>query len=546
MKRRIVSGGSTITMQTIRLFRKPKARTLWEKTVEIILATRLELKYSKDEILSLYLSHAPYGGNIVGIETAAWRYFGTSSHQLSWAEAATLAVLPNSPALVHPGRNRQILLQKRNRLLRKLLNYGWIDSTTCALSLAEQIPEEPNPIPQMAPHLLDRFCRMANGQVSKTTIRAPLQQKVTEVVELNHAKLALNEIHNAAALVIEVETGNVLAYVGNCGNKGEKLHNNEVDIIVSPRSTGSLLKPLLFAALLNEGKILPGSLVPDIPMNLSGFSPLNFDGQFEGVVKASQALSKSLNVPLVCMLQEYGIERYHHLLRSLGMRTLKFGAEHYGLALILGGAEGDLEEMTNIYASLARVLNHYCQSGLYYSIDYRSPNYFSNYPPKARSANREPDIFYASAIYYPFKAMEEVNRPDEEIGWKQFGSSRRIAWKTGTSFGYKRHHSNYKSLPTFGKGCELSGKKSMDLIYPREATKIFVPVSLKGEKGRVVFEAVHSNPKATIYWHLDHDFLAVTTRIHQVSLSPASGNHLLTLVDENGEEIIRHFTTLEP
>ena len=128
----IVSGGSTITMQTIRLFRKGKPRTVTEKFLEMIMATRLELTKSKTEILALYVSHAPYGGNVVGLEAASWRYFGTSSDHLSWAEAATLAILPNSPALVHPGRNREILLQKRNRLLHKIFRLGWIDETTLA------------------------------------------------------------------------------------------------------------------------------------------------------------------------------------------------------------------------------------------------------------------------------------------------------------------------------------------------------------------------------------------------------------------------------
>ena len=191
----------------------------------------------------------------------------------------------------------------------------------------------------------------------------------------HHNRHKYNEIHNASAIIIEVETGNILAYVGNCGYPRERNHANEVDIIISPRSTGSLLKPLLFAAMIDDGKLLPGSLVADIPVNLGGFSRRNFNGQFEGAVPAGRALSRSLNVPAVQLLKQYGTGRFHHLIRSLGMKTLSKPPEYYGFSLILGGAEGTLEEMTNIYASLSRVLNHYGETGEYFTRDYRKANY---------------------------------------------------------------------------------------------------------------------------------------------------------------------------
>ena len=680
--KKVVSGGSTITMQTIRLSRKNKPRTVWEKMVEIVLATRLELKFSKDEILTLYVSHAPYGGNVVGIEAAAWRYFGTSSEKLSWAEASTLAVLPNSPTLVHPGRNREILLGKRNALLKRLAGLGWIDSTTLQASLAEGIPEKPIPMPKYAPHLLDRFCREHPGSVSMTTLDVTLQTQVAELVERHHNMLQYNEIHNAAALILEVETGNVLAYAGNCGYPLERTHGNEVDIITSPRSTGSLLKPLLYAAMLDDGKLLPASLVPDVPLNLDGFAPVNFDGHFEGAVPAGKALSRSLNVPAVQMLRTYGVERFHHLIRSLGMKTVNQTAGYYGLSLILGGAEGNLEEMTNIYATFSRILKHYGRSGLYYKDDYRPPNYLLSKQSRHDPGSHEAGLFNASSIWYTYRAMEEVNRPEEETGWRQFRSSRRIAWKTGTSFGYrdgwaigtspdyvvgvwvgnadgegrpgltgiavaapllfdifrilpssrwfepptdemipaavcrasgylagpdcpdpdtvkiplngmksppcpfhrlvhlsenrrfrvntdccspdsmvhlswfvlppiqewyyKKRHADYISLPPFKKGCEPVNQKTMDLIYPREEVKVFIPVELSGNKGRVIFEAVHNNPEAVIYWHLDNRYVAATRHIHQIELLPEPGNHVLILVDETGEELVRHFQVVEP
>jgi len=436
-KGKVISGGSTLSMQTVRLFRNGKPRTVLEKQIEIIMTLRLELARSKREILSLYTAHAPYGGNVVGIEAASWRYFGTGSSQLSWAEASLLAVLPNAPSLMHPGRNREALLYKRNRLLQKLFELGWIDHTMLITSLAEKIPDKPNPLPALAPHMLSRIWKAYPGSMIRTTIDRNLQSSVFHIIETHHNRHKFNEIHNAAGIVLEVETGNILAYIGNCGYPSEKQHGNDVDIIQSLRSTGSLLKPLLYSAMMDDGKLLPGSLIADIPINMAGFSPQNFNGDFGGAVAASSALSRSLNVPAVQLLKQYGVDRFHHLIRSLGMKTVDKPASWYGLSLILGGAEGTLEEMTNVYASLSRVLKHYGQSGNYLTNDYREACYTQNTGYVIQDTVAQPEIFNASSIWYTYQSMIEVNRPDEETGWQYFGSSRKIAWKTGTSFGYR-------------------------------------------------------------------------------------------------------------
>ena len=433
---RIVSGGSTITMQTIRLSRKSKSRTFLEKCIEIVLATRLELRLSKEEILSLYTGNAPYGGNVIGINAAAWRYYGTACENLSWAEAATLAVLPNSPSLVHPGRNRTRLLEKRDLLLKRLLNIGYIDSTTLKLACSEPIPDQPVAMPRRAPQLLDRLGREGQGEF-KTTIDGKLQEKATEIIVRHNKILKYNKIHNLAALIVEVETGNILSYIGNIAGQVSGEHGDEVDIIRSPRSTGSILKPILYAAMLDEGMILPSSLVPDIPLNLSGFAPQNFDGHFEGAVPAGRALSRSLNVPAVGMLRDYGTERFHRLLKSLGINTLTKSSEHYGLSLILGGAEGSLEDLVSLYACFSRVLIHYSKTGLYYTSDFRSLNLDCEERVVLAEGREEAGPMSASALWYTYLAMNEVNRPEEETGWKYFRSARKIAWKTGTSFGYR-------------------------------------------------------------------------------------------------------------
>ena len=214
--KKIISGGSTLSMQVIRLARKNKNRTVMEKMIEMILSTRLELGHSKDEILALYGAHAPFGGNVVGLEAACWRYFGRGSEELSWSEAALLAVLPNNPSLIHLGKNRQRLIDKRNRLLERLARSGKFDELTLDLAKSEPIPENPLSLPRMAPHLLDRVLKEGNGQRRiKSTLDQQLQLRTSQIISDHHQRLKGNQIFNAAAVVVDVKSGNVLAYVGN-------------------------------------------------------------------------------------------------------------------------------------------------------------------------------------------------------------------------------------------------------------------------------------------------------------------------------------------
>jgi len=684
--KKIISGGSTLTMQAIRLSRKGKPRNVFEKLKEIILATRLEVRYSKKNILSLYVSNAPFGGNVVGIDAASWRYYGRAPDELSWAETATLAVLPNAPSLIYPGKNQNKLLVKRNRLLNKLYNKGIIDSITCELSKLEPLPGKPLPLPQNAPHLLTKSYKENKGERIKTTLDGSLQDRINKIIENHHKILKHNEIHNVAAIVVDVETGNVLAYIGNTKNPDNPEYGSEVDVITAPRSTGSILKPILFGALLDDGQILPNTLVPDIPTQISGYSPKNYNLSYDGAVPAKRALSRSLNIPAVKMLQKYGIDRFHYLLRKLGMTTIIFPADHYGLSIILGGAEGTLWDLVGIYASFSRTLNHYVNNnGIYFKNDLRKPDYIykeeEEHDDSQNESNEERGILGASSIWLTYEAMVEVNRPDAESSWKDYSSSHKIAWKTGTSFGYrdgwaigttpkyvvgvwvgnadgegrpgltgiataapilfdifdvlpvsewfqqpydemrkvvicrksghrasnicepidsiwvqekglktspcpyhqlihldnnkkyrvtsncedvsnmihqswfvlppvqewyyKSKNPNYKLLPPYREDCKgAESQKAMDLIYPKETTKIYVPVELDGKEGLVIFEVAHRNANATIYWHLDDKFLGSTKHIHQMGLSPTKGKHILTLVDENGETLTKTFEVM--
>ena len=425
--KRIVSGGSTLTMQTIRLARN-KSRTFGEKFIEMILATRLEFRASKEKILSMYVSHAPFGGNVVGLDAAAWRYFGHSAEELSWAEAAMLAVLPNAPAMIHLSKSRQSLLNKRNRLLKQLYGRKIIDSSTYELAISEPLPDEPHPLPQIAPHLVSRFYQERNGKYSVSTIDRGIQTQIENAAERWSNEFNRSDIRNLAILVIDIQTNQVVAYCGNVNFK-RKQSGNQVDVIQAPRSTGCILKPFLYYAMLQEGSLLPHTLLPDIPININGFTPQNFSLQFEGAVPASEALARSLNIPAVTMLQKYGAPKFHTFLRQIGLKTINRPASHYGLSLILGGAEATLWDVTNTYAYMGRSLLQLPQTecSLLLSDSENS---------EAVTSAKTTDIFQPGAVWQTFNALTEVNRP-EEIDWKSIPSMHPIAWKTGTSHGFR-------------------------------------------------------------------------------------------------------------
>ncbi len=432
-------GASTITMQVARLACKNENRNIWNKLKETTLALRLELSYSKKEILALYASNAPFGSNVVGLDAAAWRYFGRSSAKLSWGEMATLAVLPNAPSLVHPGKNRQTLLLKRNFLLDKLFQSGKISQQNCELAKLEPLPIKPLPLPQDAPHLLQRYKKEYAGRRStkvQTTIDGDLQRSVTSILQQQQQYLRGNGINNICALVLNVETGNTLAYAGNIYQPANKELESDVDVIASSRSPGSTLKPILYASMLSDGVILPNALVADIPTEIAGYTPQNFDLGFDGAVPASRALSRSLNIPAVRLLQQYKYQRFYEVLKQSGISTLNKPADFYGLSLILGGCEVKMWDLAALYASLARVLNHQSKNkGIVNGDDFHSAKYFPD--QKTKTFSQAGFAIDPTSIYFTFQAMEEVMRPGEEGLWQQFNSSQKIAWKTGTSFGFR-------------------------------------------------------------------------------------------------------------
>ncbi|WP_153800639.1 penicillin-binding protein 1C [Foetidibacter luteolus] len=697
----VVSGGSTLTMQVIRMSRGSKSRNIWNKMIEAVLAVRLECSYRKKSILALYASNAPFGSNVVGLDAAAWRYYGRGPQQLSWGEMAALAVLPNAPSLVHPGKNTAELLRKRNELLDKLQANKTIDASVCELAKLEPLPGAPKPLPQLAPHLLERFKKdyssfkkddedLASTGIT-TTIDIGIQRQVNDIILQHHRQLKANQVNNAAAMVLDIETGNVLAYVGNVYQPGDSSIESHVDVLASKRSPGSTLKPLLYAALLTEGKFLPNQLVPDIPTQINGYMPENFDLGYDGAVPANRALARSLNIPAVKMLQQYKYQRFYEVLKQCGLSTLSKPAHYYGMSLILGGCEISPFELAGVYSSMARMYLHEKQNkGLWNSADWHMPQYINKKQQaedgivrQTEISNRRPAnaLFDYPSLYHTFMAMNEVMRPGEEGLWGLFSSAQRIAWKTGTSFGfrdgwaigftskycvvvwvgntsgegrpgltgintaapvmfeifrllpsakwfnepatgfaavqvcrqsgykagadcpvaytmivsenaknaplcpyhrvvhldrsgayrvtencespaamihqpwfvlpptieyyYKQKHAEYKTLPPFMPGCANETMKPLDIVYPGEGARLYVPVDLSGEKGKTVFTATHRNSKGKLFWHLDDEFIGETVQFHQIAVNPVPGKHVLTIVDESGESVIRSFEIME-
>jgi len=433
---RVVRGGSTITQQVIRLSRNDRPRTYLEKCKELILATRLELRASKEKILAYWSSNAPFGGNVVGLDAASWRFFNRNSADLSWAEAATLAVLPNAPKLIYPGKNQQKLLVKRNRLLKKLLHKNVIDSLTYNLSILEELPQKPYALPQIAPHLLQKINKEKKGEFVKTTINKRLQNQTNTIVKNHYNQLSKNGINNIAVLVLDVNTREVLSYVGNAPTT--KKNQKDVDIIDKPRSTGSILKPFLYAAMLDAGELLPNTLVADVPTNYGSYQPENFDKKYAGAISAKKALSKSLNVPTVRLLQKFGLEKFHDYLQKLKLRDIKKNPNYYGLTLALGGAESNLWDLCKSYASLASTVNHYtATSSFYFDNEFLNPTFYKGETIDFGKKSNQKIVFDAASIYLTFESLKEVNRPNADENWEFFDAAKEIAWKTGTSFGFR-------------------------------------------------------------------------------------------------------------
>ena len=433
--RKVVSGASTITQQLVRISRQKK-RSYTEKAIELTLAIRLEIMYSKSEIMKLYATHAPFGGNIVGLETASWRYFGVPSNRLSWAQMASLAVLPNAPSLIYPGKENPKLRIKRDRLLLKLLQRNIIDSSTYKLSLLEELPQKTKPLDQLSDQFVHLVDKTYPEQQTQTTINYPLQKCLQQLAKQHYYRLSANEIHNLSILVLDLKTRDVLAYIANSPTNIE--HHKDVDMIQAPRSTGSTLKPILYANMLDQGELLYKQMVWDIPTKISGYVTENFNLSYSGALAANEALATSLNIPCVRLLQKYGLKRFREEIKAYNFKHINKSADHYGLSLIIGGAESSLWDLCKVYAGLGSTLSFFNENqSMYRTNEFIEPNIKHNKSLDFGTTSFEKTVIGAGSIWSTLQMLYNVNRPQTEQNWNKYSSSKKIAWKTGTSHGNK-------------------------------------------------------------------------------------------------------------
>lgn len=656
-QKRIVSGASTITMQLARM-RFQNSRTYVNKIAEMLFALKIEMHTSKDNILSAYVNHAPYGRNIIGYQAASLKYFQKLPRDLSWSEAATLAVLPNAPGMVSPGQNNRILTQKRDFLLNKLYDNNVFSELTLKTALNEPLVNRVFPLNRSAEHLTNLIhTKGPEVDVVETTIDLKLQQYIEYVCQNYQHNIEQFGIHNLSALVVENKTGFVKSYIGSA-NFTDLLNLGQNDGVQAPRSSGSILKPFLYALSIDEGLISTKALIKDIPTYYDGFSPSNADHKFRGIVPAEEALIRSLNIPAVRLLNSYGTSSFYYFLKQTGVSTLFRPADGYGLTLILGGAEVTPWDIAQLYRGLAL-------DGNFLPISYLKRDSL-----EVQIGNNQ--LISKGSIYQVREAMKELNRPGEEQFWKQYMGSRSIAWKTGTSYGHKdawaagitpnytvvvwagnfsgegnvklggatiagplmielfnylgnkhdnwfekdemafttvkicketgyqagpycskikytdypkqakplkicpyhrkfevnndedktvcslcweegHHEKNYlvyppevvyqlnqmgnypKSVPVHNRKCSGTYATSqMNFIYPKDSSKIWLPVDFNHERQKLVFKLATNQPNELVYWYIDDVYLGVTLVKHEKVIDMDEGWHVMTANSQNG------------
>ncbi len=664
--KRIVRGGSTITMQVMRMKNKNVKRSFKNKTWESLAAIKYTFFKSKKKILKEWLEIAPYGGNIIGARAASLHYFGRELHNLSWSEYALLAVIPNAPSKVNLKKNRAKLKEKRDALLKKLYLNGKFSKEEFYLWSEEELPEKMHQIPQKAYHLMKFSATKTDSIIIHSTIRQEYQNRLGEILEKEARFLQSDGINQAAAVIIDVENNELLAYMGNVLSQEGKFRY--VDIAQSPRSYGSLLKPFLYLNAIEKGIFLPFEMIADVPTVIGDYRPENFDKKFRGAVTMDEMVIESLNVPAVRILNKIGLEQFYDELSSLELRYLDRGAEYYGLSLILGGGETTLWDISRLYKGMAQ--NYLGKEMPFQEIKIlREQNIRTNHKK-----------FDPKSLEYVIEAMSDLERPREEKHWNLVNREGKIAWKTGTSYGHKDawtvgFNSKYmvgvwvgnengegrynltgvsraapimfkifnqlenkwfkqlvknenevnicafsgkmagklcknlvkidvpkishrfeqcsyhekiglndnnelipegcKLQPTkydtierlpgsmayyFEKNNTLSNEKSyvtanlcleknepqLEVIYPIDNFRLFLPKDKPNEKNEMIARAYHSDKTEDLFWFLNEVFLGITrNNSHEINIEPEKGKNILKIIDTRGNKKRVKFEVLE-
>ncbi len=409
------SGASTITMQVARLL-EPRKRTLGSKIIEMFRALQLELKYSKREILQLYLNLVPYGGNIEGVKAAAFLYFNKAPDHLSLAEITALSIIPNRPSSLVIGRHNDLIIKERNRWLQKFADDKVFTQKEIADAKAEPLNAQRGRVPTYIPHLAYRLTRQGGHNIP-TCINLNTQLKTERLVEDYVRGLKLRQIKNAAVIILDNRTHEVITYVGS-GSFSDTTDGGQVNGARAIRQPGSTLKPLLYGLCIDEGLLTPKTIMTDVAVNYQGYAPENYDEKFNGYVTMEYALDHSLNIPAVKGLRMLGKDKLVNKLISCDFKQVKKDQQKLGLSLILGGCGTSLEELTALFSSFAL-------DGTWYA-----PKYL-----RTESSPRQVKVLSPAASFMITDILSKVNRPDFPLNWGATEKMPRIAWKTGTSYG---------------------------------------------------------------------------------------------------------------
>ncbi|HKP32300.1 MAG TPA: penicillin-binding protein 1C [Chitinophagaceae bacterium] len=462
-----VSGASTITMQVARAL-EPKRRTYFNKIIEMFRAFQLEWKYSKEEILQMYMNLLPYGGNIQGVKAASILYFGKNPDHLSLAEITALSIIPNRPSSLVIGKTNEKIVEERNRWLKKFEADKVFTHKEIEDALNEPLTASRGVVPKLLPHLAYKL-KKSGSNIIYTNVNMNTQFKVEKLVKDYSRNMKMKGIHNAAVVIVDNQTHKVIAYVGSADFE-DRSDGGQVNGAAAIRQPGSTLKPLLFGLCFDEGLLTPRKIITDVSVNYDGYAPENYDTKFNGYVSTSFALEHSLNIPAVKGLRLLGKDKFVNELVRCDFNQIARDRQKLGLSMILGGCGTTLEELTALYSAFAN-------DGVYVQPQLTSakPSLKSD---SIKSSFRGKRILSSASAFMVNDILSKVNRPDFPISWQSTEHLPKIAWKTGTSYGRRDAWSiGYNKKFTVGVWVgNFSGVGVADLSGTNSATPLLFKI----------------------------------------------------------------------
>jgi penicillin-binding protein 1C len=459
---RRVSGASTLTMQVARMLER-KDRTYANKLVEMFRALQLEWRYTKDEILNLYLSIVPLGGNIEGLKSASLLYYQTPIERLNIAQLFDLILIPNDPNGLRPDRNGKALYRARLAAAMPWIQGHFFTREDSIVILQTDAESKRKQLPAIAPH----FCLRIKEQFpEEPTVRSSLDIRIQQMAEQllqNHLQpWKLRDVNNGAVLVIDNRTREILAYVGS-ERFADSAAQGQVDAVRALRSPGSTMKPFLYAMEMENGRLTPKTRLLDVPYDADGFVVENFDRMFSGWVYADEALRRSLNTPMIRMLRVAGVRKFIDFMNTVGFASLQQQRERVGLSVVVGGCGITLEEITNAFATFP-------SQGLY-----MKPSFVA---AKGSLAVMPTRAFSPSTAFMVTEILSGIDRPDLPNNFESAMNLSRVAFKTGTSYGKRDAWCvGYTAEYTVGVWIgNVSNKGSPELVGSKSATPLLIDI----------------------------------------------------------------------